>query len=697
MSATHLETDSASLDESWIAVQPISRIADAGLPTFRESQSDGIILRRQRQRPEGGGGTKHTAFPSSRFLNLSRDFEFAGWGSFSRITFTADDRAVAEEKCAHRTKLLGQGTASALAGNAVLGGVFYTLPAVLSVSGVYSPIALFASTLTPFLWRPMMEELASALPISGAPYSYMINVGHKSLALIGAALLILDFTASSVVSAAAAASYLAGEVTLSFPAFVAAAIIVGLFGLVSLWGLKDSARLAFVVLLFHLTTMLALTILATIHWGRTGNAQLRENWDQWHAAAPSAGAIASQLFKGFCLGMLGLTGLECTPSYIARIKPGHFPLVLRNLHLPAIVLNTGMVTLVLATLPLATVLGGADVLSRVAEVCAGQWMRRWVVADAIVVLCGGVLIGIIGVCELFTKLAHDRIVPHAFLRTLHLTDARWLPFLRTEAPYVSVAAFMGCNVVMYASAAGQLGVVSNMFSLVWLTVMALFPVALLCLQFNRGRLPRASKTPLSVSAVSLVVTVAVFAGNIAIDPATAGYFAAYLLSLLALFGVTQHRVALLHAVYWVYDQYPALHRWRMTKGWGARLVALMGRLKRQPLCVLVKRDEINHLLHMILYVRENEETSCIKIVHFCGDEEGGDGIPSELEANAKILDEAFPEITIDLIIVYDTFAPANVASLAHRLQIPAALMFMSCPGPAARYPVADFGTRVISL
>ncbi|KAJ7688183.1 AAAP amino acid permease [Mycena rosella] len=675
--------------ESWIAHAPpipLNPTADFPVnpPTFRESQLD-IILRRQRTRPQGGGGMKHASVPSSRFLNLSRDFEFAGWGSFSRIALTAGDHAVAEQQpgVANRPKLLGQLTASALSGNDVLGGVFYTLPAVLAVAGVYSPIALFASTLTPFLWRPMMEELASALPISGAPYSYMINVCRKSLAIVGAALLLLDFTASSVVSAATAASYLGGEVVLPFPSFIAAAVVVGIFALVSLSGLKESARLAFVVLAFHAVTMLMLGVLASVYWAKIGNTQLRQNWTQ--GKAPSGPAVARQLFSGFCLGMLGLTGLECTPSYIGRIKPGRFPLVLRNLHLPAIVLNTLMVTLALATVPLTTLLGGADVLSAVAEVSAGRWMRRLVVADAIVVLSGGVLIGILGVCELLKKLAHDRIAPQIFLNALRFTDA----------PYISVLAFTACNVVMYASSGGSLSIVSKMFSLVWLTVMALFPIALLSLKFNRGRLPRDNKTPLSVIIVTLMITAAVFAGNVAIDPSTAGYFSAYLIGVLAVFAATQNQVRLLHVVYWTYDQYPVLHRWSVTKAWGNSLVGLMGRLKRQPICILVKTDEINHLLHMILYVRENEETSCIKMVHFCDEEQCE--IPSELEANARILDEAFPEITIDLIIVQDSFVPVNVTSLAHRLQIPTSLMFMSCPGSHSHYPVAQFGTRIISL
>jgi hypothetical protein len=37
---------------------------------------------------------------------------------------------------------------------------------------------------------------------------------------------------------------------------------------------------------------------------------------------------------------------------------------------------------------------------------------------------------------------------------------------------------------------------------------------------------------------------------------------------------------------------------------------------------------------MVLYVRQNEETSCLKIVHFHDDKRKG-GLPLELEANAK--------------------------------------------------------------
>lgn len=77
---------------------------------------------------------------------------------------------------------------------------------------------------------------------------------------------------------------------------------------------------------------------------------------------------------------------------------------------------------------------------------------------------------------------------------------------------------------------------------------------------------------------------------------------------------------------------------------------------------------------MLLYVRENEETSCVKIVHFCDEE---NGVPSELEANAKseslclflisyilsrgeVLDEAFPEITIDLVRLHCSISSTGI-------------------------------------
>lgn len=150
--------------------------------------------------------------------------------------------------------------------------------------------------------------------------------------------------------------------------------------------------------------------------------------------------------------------------------------------------------------------------------------------------------------------------------------------------------------------------ITDRFSLVWLTVMGLFPLSLLLLKFNRGRLPREPRTPLSIVLIVLCLLLVVFAGNVALDPSTAGlvlpffyclflplsyrYFAAYLIGIVSLFTATQNKTQLIRWIYWIYDQYPRLHTWRLSRSWGTRLIQAVAKLKRQPVCILVKSDEV---------------------------------------------------------------------------------------------------------
>ena len=67
--------------------------------------------------------------------------------------------------------------------------------------------------------------------------------------------MLLDFAATSVVSAATAISYLTGEVTLPFPVVVGFLIILLIFTLISLSGMRDSARVALAVLSLHVSVM----------------------------------------------------------------------------------------------------------------------------------------------------------------------------------------------------------------------------------------------------------------------------------------------------------------------------------------------------------------------------------------------------------------------------------------------------------
>jgi amino acid transporter len=122
------------------------------------------------------------------------------------------------------------------------------------------------------------------------------------------------------------------------------------------------------------------------------------------------------------------------------------------------------------------------------------------------------LAGILSACELLDQLALHRVIPQLFLRLIP----------RTGSPYISVLFFVVFSGMLYATAGANLVVVSEMFSLVWLTVMTLFPIALLLLKFNRGRLPRENPAKRVTICGALVISAVVFSGNIAYNPKTAG-------------------------------------------------------------------------------------------------------------------------------------------------------------------------------
>jgi len=125
------------------------------------------------------------------------------------------------------------------------------------------------------------------------------------------------------------------------------------------------------------------------------------------------------------------------------------------------------------------------------------------------------------------------------------------------------------------------------------------------------------------------------------------------------------------------------------------MIGAVERMRKSTVVVLVKTDEIDHLFKMVDYVRKNEETSSIKLVHFCGDNMVD--VPTELDANSKILDETFPQITIDLIFIQASFAPANVICASNKLGVPLSQFFLSCPGSGSRESFIEIGLRIVTL
>jgi hypothetical protein len=120
---------------------------DSDCPPSFESSQFAVVYRRQRK--PSNLKIMHTP---SRFIHLSNAFEFAGWGEVKRVVLSEEDMAVGDSTMESFTqqRILGQFTASALAGNDVLGSVFYAFPAVVAQGGVLYVQFLFIVHTNPY-------------------------------------------------------------------------------------------------------------------------------------------------------------------------------------------------------------------------------------------------------------------------------------------------------------------------------------------------------------------------------------------------------------------------------------------------------------------------------------------------------------------------------------------------------------------
>ena len=96
----------------------------------------------------------------------------------------------------------------------------------------------------------------------------------------------------------------------------------------------------------------------------------------------------------------------------------------------------------------------------------------------------------------------------------------------------------------------------------------------------------------------------------------------------------------------------------------------------QAVGFFVKNGSISAINKAILYVRQNEDCSFIRVIHVYTDETL---ILRKLFRNVAVLDEAYPKVKIDLVLVKGVFGPEMINYLSQQLLIPKNLMFITCP------------------
>lgn len=649
------------------------------LPSFAQSEFYTIVRRQRRKRDND---LKMTV-SHSRVPHLNAEWEFSGWGSMRYLDISPKDLRDAESRLSGPRQVLGHLAAMSVSGNDVSGSVFYAFPLVVAAAGVYSPLCLLTASLLLLFFRPVLLELASTVRINGSNYIYLLQFSGKTLALIGAAATLLDAVATSAVSAATASAYLTAEIhSMPISASTLTVLFLVALGILALAGIRENASATAAVFVFHIMAMATLAVAGIVYWATHDpySTILKQNW----ALRPgTAIETASAIFYGVCIAFLGVTGFECTPTYIEMIRPKDYSAILRNLIIVSAVLNTVLSLIACALLPVDAIVNGSNVLSALGSLSGGNWLRILVLIDAVSVLLGGVMTGTVTAIQLLDRMSHDYVLPRWFSMRLPITGSQHIATLLST----------GLSLLLYVASGMSLLTVSYVFSVAFLFQLFLFAVACLLLKLNRPSVSRPPHSGMFTLLMAFVVVIVTWAGNIALAPISLGVFAAsFAVVFIALFA-TSAQPTILRVALQLYSVSP-LVRWRLTRGWQGLLVSSYKARRAARVCVWIKNDDIHVMLRALLSVQKNVPDA--RTVIFVHAYKTIDAIPSELHPNARLLDEAFPTITVDLAFVSGCFNPTLVEATARTLEVPRSRMCVVSLGRDHPWELAEYGgVRVI--
>ena len=569
------------------------------------------------------------------------------------------------------SKKLKQLAATAICGNDITSSCLYVSALTIVYAGQYAFIALLLVALVLFLFRKIYGEVVGALPLNGGAYNVLLNTTSKSNASVAACLTILSYMATAVISATEAMKYL--HSILSFiPVIIATVVILTTFLILTISGISESAIVAVIIFIIHLSVMLLL-IGSGIYFVAVNGFDLAKI--NFHA--PINGSLFTVLFLGFSTAMLGISGFESSANFVEEQKPGVFPKTLRNMWIAVTIINPSIALLAVLVLPLGEVGHHQEaLLSFMGGKTGGSWLAAIISIDAVLVLSGAVLTSFVGVGGLLKRMTLDRILPQFLLKENK----------RNSSPRILILFYLLCVSVLFITA-GELGPLAGVYTISFLSVMIYFGIGNLLLKVKRARLPRPEyATPVVVGFGILGVLIALY-GNVKLHPDYLVVFLQYFVPALLIINLFLKRKSvikyLLLNVNRIFDKIQKaslFSRFHLTKE--------MRKLNSQAFVYFTKGDDIAILNKVIIYVKENEITQKLKIVTVLQKE---NQLTETFIRDFEALDRAYPDIRIEYVQIPGVFGPEIIDKLSKEWNVPQNFMFIGSPGDRFPHRLSDLG------
>lgn len=573
-------------------------------------------------------------------------------------------------------KKLKQLAATAICGNDITSSCLYVSALSILYAGQYAWISLLIVSAVLFLFRKIYGEAVGALPLNGGAYNILLNTTTKSSASIAACLTILSYMATAVISASEAMHYL-NQLVNGISIFWSTVILLFLFMMLIMLGIKESSSVAIFIFIVHLLSMFLLIAFAV--WFVINNSTniLKVNY-----STPIKGSIPIALFLGFSTAMLGISGFESSANFVEEQDKGVFRKTLRNMWLAVTIINPLMAFAIITVIPLNLVSEHQEsLLSFLGNKAGGNWLSNLISIDAVLVLCGAVLTSFIGVSGLMKRMALDRILPQALVKENS----------SGSSPRILIVFFVLCISVLLITN-GELGPLAGVYTISFLLVMAYFGYGNFLLKIKRAKLPRPEYAKPYIVVIAISAIVLAIYGNITLHPDYLIVFLQYFIPSIILISILLNRKFVLQ--YFLVIIQSAFESFQnQAKKLEIVITKKINKLSFQEFIYFSKGDDISSLNKAIQYVQANEITTKLKIVTVLKD----DAVLDEsFLRDFNALDRAYPDIKLKYVQIVGHFGPELINELSIKWKIPANFMFISSPSDRLTYRISELnGVRLI--
>lgn len=576
-------------------------------------------------------------------------------------------------------KKLNELSSTAICGNDISSSVLYVSALAIAFAGQYAWITLLIVSLVLYLFRKIYGEVVGALPLNGGAYNALLNTTSKSMASFAATLTLLSYMATAVISANEAIHYLHHLIP-TIPIIIATLVLLGVFAVLVIGGITESAKVAVGIFLFHLVSLVILSVFIIYFLSFNGVGQFFENWN----LNLGEGSISNAIFLGFAASMLGVSGFESSANFVEEQQKGVFPKTLRNMWAIVSIINPLMAIFALALFALPVLQSDAyqnTLLIEMGKHVGGSWVASLIAIDAFLVLSGAVLTSFVGVSGLLERMTLDRILPQFFLKKNK----------KGSSYRIIIMFFLLCVSVLLITN-GNVKLLAGVYTISFLSVMALFGIGNILLKVRREKLPRPERASWMAVFIAIIAVVIALIGNIIMPPkddlpSNLTVFLLYFIPSISFIVIMLNRTLLLQFILkLLYALTNPIRKFVLSTD--KKIQKTVDRINAQEFVFFTKGDNIASLNKVMLYIKRNEHTKKLKIVLVLAEDQKP---PKNIAQEIDFLDREYPEVNIEFIIEPGVFTPELIQQLSERWKIPVNFMFIGSPSDKFPYKIEELG------